>query len=110
MPIKFDSYDQLQIDSLKTVLDSNVELGRPKSYEIHVDQTKAVSKTTDVNQFYKYEDFMTPSTCSVRFVFFCPNNSPRNDQYVFVLKANSPQDALNKGLDGVVHQVFNKKD
>lgn len=106
MPIQFDSFDQQKVDNIKTLLDSQVGKGKPKSYEIHVDGIKAVSRTEDPNDFYKYEDYMTDRTNSIKFILFGSNNSPRNEQYVYALKAKNPAEALEIGLNGFASKSY----
>jgi len=100
MPIQFDKFDQSKIDRLKSHLESLAEKGAPKFYEIFVDGLKAVPKTDEPKEFDGYEDYMTPETNQIKVVIYCSGASPRNDQYVFSLKAKSNEEAFNMGLNG----------
>lgn len=108
MPIQFDKFDQQKVDRLKTHLESQAQKGNPKYYEIYVDSLKAVQKTDEPKEFDGYEDYMTADTLQIKIVIYNSGTSPRNDQYVFSLKAKSPQEALEMGLDGVSFKMLTK--
>ena len=110
MPIQFDTFDQPKINRLKTHLESNAAKGQAKYYEIYVDNLRAVQKTDDPNEFEGYEDYMDPDTSQIKIVIYSSGASPRNDQYVFSLKAKNSREALDQGLDGLTFQTFTKND
>lgn len=110
MPIQFDSFDQQKIDNLKKLLDSEASKGKAKNYEIHVDGIKVVNKTNDPEEFYKFEDYMTPRTNSIKFILYCSGNSCRNEQYVYAMRASTPHEALEMGLDGFVAKSYSNDD
>jgi hypothetical protein len=101
MPIQFDKFDQQKVDRLKIHLEAQAQKGHPKFYEIFVDNLKAVQKTDDPSEFEGYEDYMTSGTGQIKILIYNSGISPRNEQYVFSMKAKNPQEALEMGLDGV---------
>src|SRR5690349_17713742 len=106
MPITFHKFDQQKIDNLHKHLEYLVAKGTPKSYEIIVDGSKAVGKTEDPSDFYKYEDYMTGDTNEIKIIIHGFNKSPRNDQSVFAVKARTEKEALEMGLDGVASRAY----
>src|SRR5688572_19462183 len=108
MPIQFDNFDQSKIDRLKTHLVSLAEKQRAKFYEIFVDGLKAVPKTDDPKDFEGYEDYLTPDSAQIKIVIYNSGASPRNDQYVFVMKAKSREEAISQSLEGMSFQSFSK--
>jgi hypothetical protein len=106
MPIQFDKFDQQKIDRLKSHLESMATKGTPKFYEIFVDGLKAVPKTDEPKEFEGYEDYMTPETGQIKVVVYCSGASPRNDQYVYSMKAKSNEEALDFGLNGIAIKSF----
>ncbi|MBA2613356.1 MAG: hypothetical protein H0U95_15415 [Bacteroidetes bacterium] len=108
MPIQFDKFDQQKVDRLKTHLEAQAQKGNPKYYEIYVDSLKAVQKTDEPKEFDGYEDYMTADTAQIKIVIYNSGTSPRNDQFVFSLKAKNPQEALEMGLDGVSFKMLSK--
>ncbi|MBX3164687.1 MAG: hypothetical protein KF900_09405 [Bacteroidetes bacterium] len=100
MPIQFDNFDQQKIDRLKNHLVSMAQKGKAKHYEIFVDNLKAVPKTDEPNDFDAYEDYMNADTEQIRILIYNSSASPRNDQYVFMLKARNRTEANNIGLNG----------
>ncbi len=106
MPIQFDKFDQQKIDRLKSHLESMATKGTPKFYEIFVDGLKAVPKTDEPKEFEGYEDYMTPDTNQIKIVVYCSGASPRNDQYVYSMKAQNNAEALDLGLSGIAIKSF----
>lgn len=109
MPIQFDNFDQNKIDRLKTHLSNMAEKGKAKFYEIFVDNLKAVPKTDEISDFEGYEDYMTVDTEQIKIVIYNSTLSPRNDQYVFILKAKTREDAQSFGLNGVPFTKYSKR-
>lgn len=110
MPIQFDKFDQQKVDRLKGHLESMATKGTPKFYEIFVDGLKAVQKTDEPKDFEGYEDYMRADTNEIKIVIYCSGASPRNDQYVFAMKAKSNEEALDLGLNGIVMKSFSHND
>ncbi len=101
MPIQFDKFDQQKVDRLKAHLEVQDQRGTPKFYEVYVDNLKAVQKTDDPSEFEGYENFLTDSTRQIKIVIYNSGASPRNDQFVFNMQAQTTQQALEMGLDGL---------
>ncbi len=108
MPIQFDNFDQNKIDRLKNHLSTMAEKNKAKFFEIFVDTLKAVPKTDEISDFDAYEDYINVDTEQIKIIIYNTALSPRNDQYVFILKAKSREDALNMGLNGTPIQKFSK--
>jgi hypothetical protein len=106
MPIQFDNYDQQKIDRLKNHLSLLAEKGKPKYYEIFVDTLKAVPKTDEPKEFDGYEDYLAADTEQIKLVIYDTASSPRNDQYVFVMKARNREEALNLGLGSITNKSY----
>lgn len=110
MPKQFDVFDQQKVNNLKTHLDTMAGKGKAKFYEIYVDALKAVPKTDVAEEFESYEDYLTANTNEIRIVIYNSEASPRNEQYVFSMKAKSPEEALDLGLNGVAFRGYSSKD
>jgi len=108
MPIQFDNFDQQKIDRLKNHLVAMAGKEKAKHYEIFVDALKAVPKTDEPNDFDGYEDYMTPDTEQIKIIIYNSSLSPRNDQYVFLLKARNREEATNLGLNGTPVKTFSR--
>jgi hypothetical protein len=92
MSITSETYDQLKIDKLKLYLQTQADRGAARYYEIYVDNLKAVHKTSEINEFDSYEDYMTEDTERIRILVYSTNSSsPRNDQYVYRMKKQEEQ-------------------
>lgn len=110
MPIQFDAFSQPKIDRLKSHLEAMAEKGKAKFYEIYVDAMQAVPKTDEPKEFEGYEDYMTPDTNSVKILIYSSANSPRNEKYVFSMKAKTQEEALDMGLSGVAYKSYSTKE
>lgn len=108
MPIQFDKFDQQKIDRIKTHLETQAGKGSAKFFEIYVDSLKAVQKTDEPKEFDGYENYMTSGTNEIKIVIYNSGVSPRNDQFVFSLKAKNSQEALENGLDGLSFKSLSK--
>lgn len=108
MPIQFDNYDQQKVDRLKNHLAAMAAKQKPKHYEIFVDGLKGVPKTDDPNDFDSYEDYMTPDTNEVRIKIYDSANTPRNEQYVFCVKAKDREEALMQSVSGLPNRSYSR--
>lgn len=82
-----ETYDALKMERLKHYLESNAERGKPRYFEVYVDNLKAVDKTNDPADFDDYAMYMTEDTRIVRvLIYSASENSPRNDKFVFTMK------------------------
>jgi len=110
MPIQFDNFDQNKIDRLKSHLQTLSEKNKAKFYEIFVDNLKAVPKTDEISDFDAYEDYINVDTEQLKIIIYNSSLSPRNDQYIFILKAKSREDAQSMGLNGMPLPKYSKND
>jgi len=104
MAITSETYDQLKIDKLKLYLQTQADRNAARYYEIYVDNLKAVHKTSDIQEFDSYEDYMTEDTDRIRILVYSTNSqSPRNDQYVYRMKKQEEQKTIvqQQGLSGI---------
>src|SRR5689334_10945369 len=81
-----EKYDLVKIERLKHYLESSQEKGKPKFYEIFVDNLKAVDKTSDPDQFDEYLVYMSEDTRMVKvLIYTSTENCPRNDKFLFIV-------------------------
>ncbi len=79
----------------------------PKFYKIFVDDSPAVPKTANPEEFDNYEDFLTPDSRNVSVVIYCSAHSNRNDKYHYSLTASTDEEALQEGLAGLPDKPYN---
>lgn len=105
MPVSVTPYDPVKIDKLRHLLEDMAGKGMARPYEIFVDNLKVTPKTESVEAFDSYEFYMGEDTEKIRIVIYDSPSSPRNNQYVFTLKA-APEPALNGlgNLDGIIQE------
>lgn len=108
MPIQFDNFDQNKLERLKNHLSAMAEKGKAKFYEIYVDNLKAVPKTDEVSDFESYEDYINTDTEQIKLIIYNSSISPRNDQFVFLMKARNREEATNLGLSGMPIKKFSR--
>lgn len=107
MPVNNENFDQLKIDKLKHFLDDMAAKGQPRPYEIFVDGLKVVPKTEDPKDFENYEYYMNENTEKIRMLIYNTANSPRNDQYNFLVQKSLRDKSLN-GL-GEIDTIIQEK-
>lgn len=81
-----EKYDLVKIERLKHYLESATEKGRPKFYEVFVDNLKAVDKTSDPEAFDEYLVYISEDTRMVKvLIYTSTENCPRNDKFIFTV-------------------------
>lgn len=81
-----EKYDLVKIEKLKHYLESASEKGKPKFYEIFVDNLKAVEKTSDPESFDEYLVYMGEDTRMVKVLIYTSTETcPRNDKFIFIV-------------------------
>jgi FtsZ-binding cell division protein ZapB len=91
-----EKYDQRKIDRLLDHLKVYFEKGRPIDFEIIVDGFKVVRRTSDIEMFGLYENYVDGDTKNIEFIFYS-GTSNSNDKHIFHL-GNAPKQALD-GID-----------
>jgi hypothetical protein len=87
-----EKYDLLKIERLKHFLESAHEKGRPKFYEVFVDNLKAVDKTSDPEAFDEYLVYMGEDTTMVKvLIYTSTENCPRNDKFPFTVSSQEKE-------------------
>jgi hypothetical protein len=82
--ITTERYDPIRIERIRHYLESNTEKGKPKFYEIFVDNLKAVDKTDDIGCFDEYKMYMDENTQMIKILIYTSTeNCPRNDKFIF---------------------------
>jgi hypothetical protein len=77
---------------LKHYLESAAEKGRPKFYEVFVDNLKAVDKTADPEAFDEYLVYMGEDTRMVKVLIYTSTEScPRNDKFLFTVTSQEKE-------------------
>lgn len=109
MPIQFDNYNAEKIERLKLHLSHYADKGQAKPYEIYVDNLKAVPKTEATEDFYSYETYLSADTEKIKIIIYNSLNSPRNEQFVFLLKASNREQARELGLSGLDQDRFTRR-
>ncbi len=86
------------------VLKKEAAAGKPRDYDIRVDELKVVSRTNDPEQFQTYEDFVEPDSRNITINIY-EKRSHRCNHYVFLLRDEplTPED-----MAGIEKQVNEK--
>lgn len=94
-----EKYDLVKIERLKHHLESAAEKGRPKFYEVYVDNLKAVDKTCDPDVFDEYLVYMCEDTRMVKVLIYTSTETcPRNDKFIYtVTSAEKEREEKRKG-------------
>lgn len=112
-----EKYDLVKIERLKHYLESSLEKGKPKFYEIFVDNLKAVDKTSDPDQFDEYLVYMSEDTRMVKvLIYTSTENCPRNDKFLFTVTSpdREREEKRKQELSGVeieekIHSVVQQE-
>lgn len=102
MPNKEYPYDENKIEKIKTMLELFANRNQPHPYEIFVDKFKVVGKTTDIDSFDDYINYVDKDTEEVKIKIYDTAHSPRNDQHTFkVEKVHTKQTTALSGVEQV---------
>ena len=107
MPVTTENFDQLKIDKLKHFLEDMADKGQPRPYEIFVDALKVVPKNSDPANFENYDYYLNEDSEKIRILIYNTNQSPRNDQYNFLVQKNKQEKSAN-GL-GEIDAIIQEK-
>jgi len=109
MSVTNQPFDLFKIEKLKHFLEEMAAKNLARPYEIFVDNLKVVPKTEDPNQFGSYDSFMDEDTAKLRILIYNSNQSPRNDQYCFFLKAIKTERDTSLGSLGDIDTIIQEK-
>ena len=84
MSIVKEKYNADKINMLHQLLCNDKAAGKPREYEIKVDELKVVQRTSDPEQFLSHEDFVCDSTNSITITMY-DGTSKRCTKYVYAL-------------------------
>lgn len=99
--ITTEKYDLVRIEKLKHFLETNQQNGRPKFYEVFVDNLKVVDKTSDPAVFDNYLVYMGDDTRMVKvLIYTSTENCPRNDKFIFTVR-DAQQEKRHEELSGI---------
>ena len=105
MAIVKEKYSGARINLLYQLLQSDYEDGRPREYDISVDDLKVVRRTTDPEKFFSHEDFIAEETKYLTITLY-EGTSKRNTRYVYYLKEGAEEEKAT--LSGI-EQTMNDK-
>jgi hypothetical protein len=84
MSIVKEKYNADKINMLHQLLYNDKAAGKPREYEIKVDELKVVQRTSDPEQFLSHEDFVCDSTNSITITMY-DGTSKRCTKYIYAL-------------------------
>lgn len=105
MAIVKEKYAAPKINLLYQLLQGDAEEGRPREYDIAVDDLKVVRRTTDPERFFAHEDFIREDTRSVTITLY-EGTSKRNTRYIYYLRDGEADD---RGSLAGIEQSVNEK-
>lgn len=99
--ITTERYDPVRIERIRHFLESSAEKGKPKFYEIFVDNLKAVDKTDDTGSFDEYKMYVDDNTQMIKILIYTSTeNCPRNDKFIFAVR-NPQEEKKQEQLNGI---------
>jgi len=93
MAIVKEKYTAQKINLFFQLLQSDHEDGRPREYDICVDDLKVVRRTTDPEKFFSHEDFINEETKFITITLY-EGTSKRNTRYVYNMKDGEVENTL----------------
>ena len=106
MAIVKEKYTAQKINLLFQLLQSDHEDGRPREYDICVDDLKVVRRTTDPEKFFAHEDFINEETNYITITLY-EGTSKRNTRYVYSMKDKEEEKSGLSGIEQTVNDKIN---
>ena len=95
--ITTEKYDPVKLERLKYFLEANAERGKPKYFEIFVDNLKAVDKNNDPACFDDYTMYLNEDSKMVKvLIYTTTENSPRNDKFIYNIVNDTEEKKKNE--------------
>ena len=106
MAIVKEKYTAQKINLLFQLLQSDHEDGRPREYDICVDDLKVVRRTTDPEKFFAHEDFINEGTSYITITLY-EGTSKRNTRYVYNMRDGEDEKTTLSGIDQTLNDKIN---
>lgn len=108
--ITTEKYDPVKLERLKYFLEANAERGKPKYFEIFVDNLKAVDKNNDPACFDDYTMYLNEDSRMVKVLIYTTTEScPRNDKFIYNIvnetEEKKKNEKQNQELSGIELQT-----
>jgi hypothetical protein len=96
------SYDPVKLDTIKRLLEREAQGGKPRYYEIYLDNLKVVEKTNDPSKFDTYEDFLYEDVKEIKVQRYTQSEAaPRViSRHIFKL-GEEKEESRNGSLNGL---------
>lgn len=105
MSIVKEKYSPNRVNLIHQILVSEADVGKPKEYDIRIDELKVVSRTADPERFFTHEDFVQADTRSITVCLY-DGASRRCTRYVLLLRE---EDTKHKSaLAGIENTITEK--
>ncbi len=101
MAIIKEAYSSTRVNLIYQLIKNEAEAGRPKEYDIRVDDLKVVSRNADPDQFHTHEEFVIPETKVITINVY-DGVSNRCARYQLML---SEEEQSNQGLSGIENTI-----
>lgn len=108
--ITTEKYDPVKLERLKYFLEASAERGKPKYFEIFVDNLKAVDKNNDPACFDDYTMYLNADSKMVKvLIYTTTESSPRNDKFIYnivnEIEEKQKNQKQNQELNGIELQT-----
>jgi hypothetical protein len=106
MPLLEQPFEQSRIDTIKRMLQREIDKDKPKDYEIFVDGFKIVSRTNNLEEFEEYEQEISDSTHSLSILIYDGLGTNRNTRHTFLLRKDPNGQSRSVNGLGEIDQVI----
>jgi hypothetical protein len=93
-------YSEEEMELFKNILENATKRSKPKFYEILVDGLKAVERTSDVEDFDTYLNFVKENSRQIEVRMFYSANSPKFEKHSLLIGA-APIETKSMELSGI---------
>ncbi len=84
-----EKYSEERINVLYRLLKNVMKKGRPKEFDLRIDDFKVISRTSDPEDLLAHKEFIIPETKNIKVNIY-EGSCNRRIQYIFILKEEAP--------------------
>jgi hypothetical protein len=111
--ITTEKYDAMRFEKIKHHLETQAEKGKPRYFEMFVDNLKVIDKTNDIASFDDYLLYVDDKTKLIKLLLYSAcEMSPRNDKFFFTFDNTEDKNTLGalEVQDKITKAIMSERD
>lgn len=110
MPTIASPFNAESIEQIRLELLAEKNAGKNPGYKVQIDDKVIIDRTSDLDRFYDFEDFLTPDNRWVKIIVFHNASYNKNKHYHFSLNARHHRQAFEEVLGNLSDDDYSEKE